>query len=292
MKTSYSFLPKYAQEDLNIIVKLIRKYVNHIEYIILYGSYARNDYVKYDERIEFGTPTSFMSDYDILVLTKGEDFKEVGRSLDSVDQVYYKRPDQQTPIQFINDDIEKFNSDIVEGRYFYTDILAEGIILYSENDHFIESPKVLNYEEIASQALEYYEQKSERVERFYFLSKAAYEQGWYKDAAFQLHQATENMFYALRLVFTLKNNKQHNLLKLHKVTCKYSTKLWDVFNFENPKEKDLFEVLKDSYVESRYNPDFKVSKRQMDELYPKIDKMWDIAKKVIDERIKFYQNQK
>lgn len=38
--------------------------------VILYGSYARNTHVDYDQRIEFGVPTYFMSDYDILILTR------------------------------------------------------------------------------------------------------------------------------------------------------------------------------------------------------------------------------
>ena len=42
--------------------------------IILYGSYAKNKYVDYDQRVEFGVPTYYMSDYDILILTR----KEIG----------------------------------------------------------------------------------------------------------------------------------------------------------------------------------------------------------------------
>ena len=40
-----------------------------------------------------------------------------------------------------------------------------------------------------------------------------------------LHQACENYFYALRLVHTLKNSKQHNLSKLLGSTHKYSPEL-------------------------------------------------------------------
>ena len=41
--------------------------------IILYGSYARGEYVLWDERFDFGTHTTFQSDLDILVvLSKGD----------------------------------------------------------------------------------------------------------------------------------------------------------------------------------------------------------------------------
>ena len=118
MKTSTSRLPEYARKDLQQIVSLVLENLPRCEMIILYGSYARGTYVEYDERDEFGILTSFMSDYDILVVTSKSDVKEAGQILDSVDQMYYKRPDHQVPIQFINDDIEKLNSDLSEGRYF------------------------------------------------------------------------------------------------------------------------------------------------------------------------------
>lgn len=122
MKTSYSHLPEYAKNDLQQIVALILERVPHCEMIILYGSYARGTFVEYDERDEFGILTSFMSDYDLLVVTSNMDVQEVGHLLNTVDDKYYKRPDYQVPIQFINDDIEKLNSDLSERRYFYTEI--------------------------------------------------------------------------------------------------------------------------------------------------------------------------
>ena len=134
MKTSYSHLPDYAKNDLQQIVTLILERVPHCEMIILYGSYARGTFVEYDERDEFGILTSFMSDYDLLVVTSNEDVREVGHLLDTVDDKYYKRPDNQVPIQFINDDIEKLNSDLSEGRYFYTSIQKQGIMLYIGKD--------------------------------------------------------------------------------------------------------------------------------------------------------------
>lgn len=72
MKTSLSKLPEYARLDLEQIVGLILENVPRCEMIILYGSYARGTQVEFDERIEFGIPTSFMSDYDILVVTECE----------------------------------------------------------------------------------------------------------------------------------------------------------------------------------------------------------------------------
>ena len=91
MKRSIAYLPKNKQEDLYFIVNEIKKRLPKTEMIILYGSYARNEYVDFDEREEFGIITSFRSDYDILVVTSGISDKSAGQTLDNVENVYDER---------------------------------------------------------------------------------------------------------------------------------------------------------------------------------------------------------
>ena len=69
MKTSINYLPEQKRDDLRRIVECVLEVLPDCEMIILYGSYARNTYVDYDQRIEYGIRTCFMSDYDILVVT-------------------------------------------------------------------------------------------------------------------------------------------------------------------------------------------------------------------------------
>lgn len=76
-----------------------------------------------------------MNDYDILVVTIKTDVNEIGHLLDVLDDQYYKRHGNQVPIQFINEDIEKLNSDLPEGRSFYTDIKNERIMLYGSGNY-------------------------------------------------------------------------------------------------------------------------------------------------------------
>ena len=70
MKSSINFLPAEKRRDLHQLVEIIRNEIKDCVMIILYGSYARNTYVECDERRDFGVKTYFMSDYDILVVTK------------------------------------------------------------------------------------------------------------------------------------------------------------------------------------------------------------------------------
>ena len=70
MKRSTRFLPPDKRRDLQQLVALIREQIKQVEVVILFGSYAKNSYVDYDQRIEFGTPTYYMSDYDIAIVTR------------------------------------------------------------------------------------------------------------------------------------------------------------------------------------------------------------------------------
>lgn len=289
MKTTLSRLPEYARKDLQQIVTMILENLPRCEMIILYGSYARGTHVEYDERDEFGILTTFMSDYDILVVTSGMDAKEAGRILDAVDMKYYKRPDRQVPIQFINDDIEKLNSDLSEGRYFYTDVKKEGIMLYDSGKYKLERARKLDYEEIRQQAQEYFDEKFRKSEVFMKNAHYNYIDSEYPMASFMLHQTCENLFYTLRLVHTLKNSKQHNLSKLLGSTHKYTDELRKIFPRNTKEEKRLFELLRLAYVEARYNPKFVVTKEDIDALLPKVERLRDVVQETCMNQIESYK---
>ena len=292
MKATLSHLPDYAKADLRQIVSLILEKLPRTEMIILYGSYARGTYVEYDERDEFGIRTSFMSDYDILVVTSKTDVKEAGCILDDVDAKYYKRPDRQVPIQFINDDIEKLNSDLSEGRYFYTGLKKDGIMLYDSGNYKLERARKLDFEEIRQQAQEYFDEKFKEADEFLVDATNTYNRKNYKRASFYLHQTCENYFYALRLVHTLKNSKQHNLSKLLGSTRKYSEELRKIFPRNTKEEKRLFELLRLAYVEARYNPKFVVTKEDIDTLLSRVERLRKVVEETCRKQIDAYKKEK
>ena len=71
MKKSIKRLPKCTQEELTVLLDLVRKSIGNCQMVILFGSYARGNYVLWDTNIEFGVHTSYQSDYDILVVVTG-----------------------------------------------------------------------------------------------------------------------------------------------------------------------------------------------------------------------------
>lgn len=290
MKKSILHLPKRKQEDLYFLVREITKRLPQTEFIILYGSYATGKYVVYDERVEFGIPTSFMSDYDILVVTSGISDKKVGNLLDNIDDLYYKDPESQTPVQFINDDIKTLNRQLEEGRYFYTQLKQEGIVLYDSGRFKLARRRKLNFKEIQQQAQEYFNDKFDNANGFLKHAQYAYKDLDYRKGSFFLHQACENYYYSIRLAFTLRSNKQHNLSKLSASVKRHSDELAKVFPRDTPEEKRLFTLLKDAYVEARYNPKFLVTKEDIDALLPKVELLRDITKQICEAKIREYGN--
>lgn len=288
MKKSIAFLPLRKQEDLRRLVALVRENLPQAEMIILYGSYARNEYVGFDVRVEFGITTTYMSDYDLLVVTHGISDGDAGRILDHVDDLYYRNPEKQTPVQFINEDIEKLNSDLSEGRYFYMQVKREGVVLYDSGRFRLVRRRRLGWDEIKQQAEEYFKEKFERADGFIMGAKYAYSVQDYKMASFMLHQACENFYYAIRLVFTQRNSKQHNLARLSSSVKRYSGELAKVFPRNTGEERRLFNLVKAAYVEARYNPGFKVTKEDIDALLPKVECLHDLSQRICKARIGEY----
>jgi HEPN domain-containing protein len=285
MKISINYLPEEKQEDLKYLVGLILKRIPQTEMIILYGSYATGKYIEYDSRIEFGIRTTYMSDYDILVVTSGAKDKEVGQKLDNIDAIYYKNPDKQTPVQFINDDIKKLNKNLSDGRYFYTQVKRDGVFLYNSGKFKLERRRKLRYDEIKQQAEEYFEEKYKKANLFYEQAKFMYDKEEYSMSSFNLHQTCENLFYAVRLVFTLENSKQHNLAKLLDSVRKYSDEFEKIFPRKTQEEKRLFNLVKAAYVEARYNPGFVVAKGDIELLMSVIAQLFDLVKRLCPKRI-------
>jgi len=291
MKKSVAFLPKENREGLKYIVSLIREKIPQCEMIILFGSYARGEFVRYDERVEFGIPTSFMSDYDILVVHSSWNTDIVGSKVHSVWHNYWKCGDHryQVPLQIIHDTIKKVNKDLEDGRYFYTDLKKDGIMLYDSGNYKLARRRKLKFEEIKEQAEEYFENKFKRANSFIKQASYAYNDIDYQMASFLLHQACENFFVTILLVYTLRSGKEHNLRKLFEATRGYAPELYTLFPLEDEEEKRLFEILIKAYVEARYNPKFTVSKEDIETLTAKVEELGKVTERACLKRIVEYE---
>lgn len=291
MKTSINYLPEQKRDELRRIVKCVLEVLPGCEMIILYGSYARNTYVDYDQRIEYGIRTCFMSDYDILVVTNTRFQRHViSHILSKATDNYYKgmNRNESTTVQFIDESIDDLNKAIDKNRYFYTDIKREGIMLYNSGRYKLARRRKQNYREIKELAEEYYNERFERGNEFLLGAIFYNEQGLHKMASFNLHQACENYYNSIILTFTLYSPKEHSLIKLSARAKTHSLESSKAFPRNTEEEKRLFDLLQDAYVQARYNLHFRVTKEDIEALIPKVELLRDITRQCCEERIKVY----
>ena len=291
MKTSINYLPEQKRDELRRIVKCVLEVLPGCEMIILYGSYARNTYVDYDQRIEYGIRTCFMSDYDILVVTNTRFQRHViSHILSKATDNYYKgmNRNESTTVQFIDESIDDLNKAIDKNRYFYTDIKREGIMLYNSGRYKLARRRKQNYREIKELAEEYYNERFERGNEFLLGTIFYNEQGLHKMASFNLHQACENYYNSIILTFTLYSPKEHSLIKLSARAKTHSLESSKAFPRNTEEEKRLFDLLQDAYVQARYSLHFRITQEDIEALIPKVELLRDIARQCCEERIKVY----
>ena len=293
MKHSIDFLPQFAQDDLCELVTLIREEVEDAVMIILFGSYAKNTFVYRDVTVDYGGGLiEFNSDYDILVVSK----KRLGKSEGCIETrirdrfAEGKNEDEVTKVQIISESISKLNNALSEGRYFYVDIVNEGVMLYDSGEYTLDTPRELNYSEIKEMATEYYEIKKHKADRHYRYFQIDYEDEHYADSAFNLHQITEHLIKSIALVYVLYGHKEHDLkLLLKKIKC-HTRELHKIFPRNTVREKHLFDLLRRAYIEARYNPKFVVTKEEADALAAKVERLKQVVEEVCRDRFAYYDS--
>lgn len=284
MKRSIDHLPKIKQNELRKIVSAIRKNCNDVEKIILFGSYARGDYKEKKDLIP-QQKTGHVSDYDILVVTKNKETVDEFVSWDGVEEL-----NLAAPVRIIANDIESLNISLAEGQYLYTDIKKEGIYLYDSKKYQLANQRELTPKERKRIAQDYFNHWFGIAEGFYVdfksnLRRSAKNKKCLGLAAFHLHQAAEHSYKTILLVFTNYNPNEHYLRMLGRSTTKYHPELTNLFPKTNQKGKDRFELLDSAYIEGRYDPNYCISKEDLQILAKDVKKLLNITKKICLDKI-------
>ena len=114
-----------------------------IEMILLYGSYARGDFVVRDVVREWWTTRVFESDFDLFIITKNTTQEKNIRIAWELEKHIHANPDIKSNFSIIIEDIQHVNQMLEESRYFYLDIKNESIELYNSEACKLASPKHL-----------------------------------------------------------------------------------------------------------------------------------------------------
>lgn len=290
MKTSLSHLPKEKKDELKKIVKTLLEF-KEVEMIILFGSYATGGYVHSDRYEEDGIIYEYQSDYDLLIILtldkQADDLKFVygiTRKLNELRSL--------TPISPIYEGIRFVNEQLSEGNYFFNDIKSEGILLYSSKRKQLARKRKLSIEEIKKQAQDYFDEWFQSANEFLGQYESALNNEWLKNAAFQLHQATERYYHTLTLVFTNYKHKTHNLEELGKFASTLNLEYKKIFPRRTEAEKHHFTLLQKAYIDSRYKKGYKISREELEYLSKRVVKLQHLTEKVCKEKVDSFTKEK
>lgn len=291
MKQSISHLPNDTQEELNILLELIKHYIPSCEMIILFGSYARDKYVLWDERVEFGVHTSYQSDLDImLVLYQSHTHIAEQRLREKVLPRYHKALEgrRHASPQFIVEDSGILNKELEKRQYFYTEIVKDGIVLYDTKAFELAKPRKLSFQDIKSFAEEEFNKYYPSGSVFLTVGKYTKTINEYVNGSFQLHQSCERFYHAISLVFTNYRPKNHKLVELAALVKEYSRDLSTIFPQNTDFEKRCYDLLCRAYIEARYNKEFVVTKEELEYMIERIEVLKETTRQICTEKIASY----
>ena len=286
MKRSLAHLPPHKREHLKYVADVIREIIPDVQMIILFGSHARGDWVE-DEYEEDHITYSYISDYDILVVPEKRWTIRKQWLLDRIDkQVGW--PWRSPSLSLIAHDIKDFNKRLACRSSFFTDIKKEGVLLYDSKKYKLERARKLSPEERQKYAKEDFGRWFRKANVFFVMYECALARRHFDNAAFQLHQATENAYHAFLLAFTGYKPKLHDLTKLGQRASAYCTELLKIFPQQTKEEKRLFELLRSAYVDARYKKDYKITKKELAYLAERVKKLHVLVSRVCKRKIKSF----
>ncbi|MCE6990190.1 HEPN domain-containing protein [Dyadobacter sp. CY323] len=279
MKTTLSHLPEDKQEELEYLTKTIIEKVP-AEMIILFGSHARGDWVE-----DYQQHTEYVSDYDILVITKGRKSAKADKKWWDLKERVNSGNGEQPNVSIIHHGIGFVNNAIEQNQYFFVDILKEGVLLFDSGTFKLSEPKAMNAEKRLRKAKENFKNWFESANNFLKTFEFQFENNWFKDSAFLLHQTTEKYYVVILLVFTDYKPKIHDIEVLGNQVEKLHSAFGTVFPKNTPEKKRLFELLQKAYIDSRYNMNYKIEKAELEYLSDRVKLLRDLTERICNERI-------
>jgi predicted nucleotidyltransferase/HEPN domain-containing protein len=296
MKTTLDHLPAAKRKELDFVVDTLREGFSQalsrrtmprfrsgeLLKIILFGSYARGDWVE-------DPKGRYFSDYDLLVVVNHEDLTDLEEFWFKPDEVFLREYASgerlRTQPSFIVHDLQDVNEQLRLGRYFFTDILRDGITLFDVPGFPFIQPQALSPGDALAETETYFDEWLRSAASFARMAKFARSDGSPKEAAFSLHQAAEKAYHGLILVLTLYSAKTHRLNVLRDRAEALDNRLVGLWPRTTKFERQGFDLIRRAYVEARYSPHYEISDDHLAWLEAQVAQLQTTVQAIALERI-------
>lgn len=251
--------------------------------IILFGSYARGDWVDEPEN-------GYLSDFDLLVIVSHEKLTNIADYWWHAEDQLLRDPAVGRTVNIIVHDLQEVNDSLKRGEYFWTDIERDGVSLYSVPGHALVTPQPMTSKDAVNTAERHRAHWLKAVDRFLKLANISSQESvedaeWRKNAAFNLHQAVETAYACFLLVHTFYFPRSHNIKFLRSLAEGVDARLVQAWPREQRADRRRFELLKRAYVEARYSDQYDASAEDLAWLMARARALRDLVTDLCQARI-------
>lgn len=296
MRTDLDHLPASKQRELAHVVRVLFeefetslktatqpwKKRGRILKLVLYGSYARGDWV--EDHVG-----GYVSDFDILVVVNDDRLTDVvdywSAAEDRLMREMTIAQRLSAPVSFIIHSLADVNKQLERGRPFFADIVRQGIAVYEAEGFAFAAPRKLPEEEARAEAKVHFDYWYPLAVHAQTLAKVSMENGVPRDAAFMLHQSAERAYHCALLVLTLYSPKSHKLNFLRSQAEQVAAELISAWPREGKFERRCFELLRQAYINARYSPQFKITDKELYWLTERVAVLREAVEQVCQQRL-------
>jgi len=255
--------------------------------IVLFGSYARHDWV--DE-----PQNGYQSDFDLLIIVSHENLTDIAEFWYVAEDKILRDSAIGRQVNIIVHTLQEVNQALSRGEYFWVDIVRDGIALYELHGSPFTMPKALTSSDALEIADRYYRLQSQSIGNWldladFSMTKITASVDWRRKAAFNLHQAVETCYACVLLTCTLYFPRSHNIKFLRSIAEGHEPSLIDAWPRATKIDRRQFELIKRAYVEARYSDNYDISIENLESVSMKVRHLRDIVERVCTERLEKLQ---
>ena len=266
MRKAIDHLPQTQQDELARATQILMdefsvaisratqpwKKNGRVQKVILFGSYARDDWVDEPEN-------GYQSDYDLLIIVSHPDLTDIAEYWYVAEDKILRDPTIGRPVNIIVHALEEVNQGLTRGEYFWVDIARDGIALYELPGTVLATPKPLTAADAYEMASGYFDVWFEKIDHSLKIARFCLDEGQTNDAAFNLHQATERAYTCYLLSRVQYVPRSHNIKFLRSLAEDKEPRLIDSWPRATKIDRRRFELTKRAYVDARYSKNYEIS---------------------------------
>ena len=297
MKTDLDHLPSSKRDELDRVVATLfeefrrvtatatgpRKAARILK-IILFGSYARGDWV--DAPL---SANKFKSDYDLLIIVSQKELADRATYWSEADERLIREhlieKTLLTPVNFIVHSLQQVNDGLAHGRTFFLEAVNDGIALYEADDRELHKAKPKSPTQALAASKEYFEDLFPAAAGTLDTARYVLSKRRFNEAAFNLQQTGERLYNCLLLTLTYYTPYNHNLAFLRTQAERLDHSLFDIWPRGTRKERAMFEKLKEAYVKARYSKHFQIGEDELTWLSERIEALGGAVHSICTARI-------